>query len=380
MPRSFQNSTKRINMKVNFKAKLSITVMLFCVVTSAFSEQKDSDLLPGVIRTPDSRFQNLPDFPFEPHYIYIDGLRIHYLDEGPKDADPIFLLHGEPEWSYIFREMIPVLTAAGHRVIAPDMVGFGRSDKFISIDDYSYQHHVDVMSELVRRLDLQETTFFGQDWGGLVGLRVVGALPARFSRVVVSNTGLPSATGILSWVLNPIFKLKVLWDGPTTLEEFMLEGFGKWPAYAYYNENIDVGGMMALLGNGVDADEAKAYDAPFPDSRYKAGVRVFPYLIPSQLRENENVWVDVFEKWEKPFLIAFTDEDPVSQALPFMEQDFRTRIPNPTRVVIEGVGHFVQEEVGPQLADLINDFIANKPVRGFRKNGDRADGNVLSEK
>ena len=367
-------------MKVNFKAKLSITVMLFCAVTSAFSEQKDSDLLRGVIRTPDSRFQNLPDFPFEPHYIYIDGLRIHYLDEGPKDADPIFLLHGEPEWSYIFREMIPVLTAAGHRVIAPDMVGFGRSDKFISIDDYSYQHHVDVMSELVRRLDLQETTFFGQDWGGLVGLRVVGALPARFSRVVVSNTGLPSATGILSWVLNPIFKLKVLWDGPTTLEEFMLEGFGKWPAYAYYNENIDVGGMMALLGNGVDADEAKAYDAPFPDSRYKAGVRVFPYLIPSQLRENENVWVDVFEKWEKPFLIAFTDEDPVSQALPFMEQDFRTRIPNPTRVVIEGVGHFVQEEVGPQLADLINDFIANKPVRGFRKNGDRADGNVLSEK
>ena len=148
-----------------------------------------NEIKEGVLRTPDERFENLKDYPFKPNYMMIDGLRIHYLDEGPKDADPIFLLHGEPAWSYLFRKMIPVLTAQGHRVIVTDCVGFGKSDKFLSKYDYSYKHHVDVMKELVQRLDLKNATFFGQDWGGRVGLRVVGELPARFSHVVVSNTG-----------------------------------------------------------------------------------------------------------------------------------------------------------------------------------------------
>ena len=137
---------------------------------------------------------------------YIDGLRIHYLDEGPKDADPIFLLHGEPTWSYLYRKMIPVFTAAGHRVIVPDMVGFGKSDKFISKYDYSYQHHIDVMKELVERLDLKEATFFGQDWGGLVGLRVVAEMPDRFARVVVSNTGMPSRGGFGAFLFKNFVK------------------------------------------------------------------------------------------------------------------------------------------------------------------------------
>ena len=142
------------------------------------------EIAPGVLRTPDSRFENLQDYPFEPNYMEIQGLRVHYLDEGPKDADPIFLLHGEPTWSYLFRKMIPVLTDAGHRVIVPDMIGFGKSDKFISKHDYSYEHHINIMKELVQRLDLNDTTFFGQDWGGLVGLRVVAEMPDRFARAV----------------------------------------------------------------------------------------------------------------------------------------------------------------------------------------------------
>jgi haloalkane dehalogenase len=133
------------------------------------------EVAPGVLRTPDSRFENLEDYPYEPNYMEIQGLRVHYLDEGPRDAPPILLIHGEPTWSYLFRKMIPVFTAAGHRVIVPDLVGFGKSDKFVSEDRYSYQFHVDVMGELVNRLDLKEATFFGQDWGGLIGLRVVGA-------------------------------------------------------------------------------------------------------------------------------------------------------------------------------------------------------------
>ena len=150
-----------------------------------------NEIKEGILRTPDERFENLKDYPFKPNYMMIDGLRIHYLDEGPKDADPIFLLHGEPAWSYLFRKMIPQLTSQGHRVIVPDCVGFGKSDKFLSKYDYSYKHHVDVMKELVQRLDLKNATFFGQDWGGLIGLRVVANQPDRFLKVAMGNTGLP---------------------------------------------------------------------------------------------------------------------------------------------------------------------------------------------
>ena len=162
------------------------TLNLFISMSLYSNEIKE-----GVLRTPDERFENLKDYPFKPNYMMIDGLRIHYLDEGPRDADPIFLLHGEPAWSYLFRKMIPVLTAQGHRVIVPDCVGFGKSDKFLSKYDYSYKHHVDVMKELVQRLDLKNATFFGQDWGGLIGLRMVAREPDRFLRVSMGNTGLP---------------------------------------------------------------------------------------------------------------------------------------------------------------------------------------------
>ena len=170
----------------------------------------------GVLRTPDDRFENLENYPFEPNYMMIDGLRIHYLDEGPNDADPIILFHGEPAWSYLFRKMIPVLTEAGYRVIVPDMVGFGKSDKFESKYDYSYQHHIEVMKELVERLDLKNATHFGQDWGGLIGLRVVAEMPNRFSQVVVSNTGMVAGEGISAWFMQRLVELTVWWNRSTT--------------------------------------------------------------------------------------------------------------------------------------------------------------------
>jgi haloalkane dehalogenase len=263
--------------------------------------------------------------------------------------------------------MIPVLTAAGHRVIAPDLVGFGRSDKPANEDDYSYQMQVDVMVELVRRLELSRATFFGQDWGGLVGLRVVAAEPGRFDRVVVSNTGMPAASGLQGWFGYPMFKLAVWWQGEVSMEALQAElTFPRWVAYTQHVDELPVGALMEFMGAG--ASVRAAYEAPFPDKRYKAGAQIMPYLVPSQLRENEEAWA-VFENWNKPFLVAFTDSDPISRG---GEQTFLERIPTAQNVTIEGAGHFVQEDAGPQLAALINDFIAGRAVSGFSIKQDSA--------
>jgi len=350
------------------KIMIRFLLTLFLVLAPAVEA---NEIAPGVFRTPDSHFENLEGYPFQPNYMEIRGLRVHYLDEGPRDGDPIFLLHGEPTWSYLFRKMIPVLTAAGHRVIAPDMVGFGRSDKLASKDDYSYPFHIDTMVELVRRLDLRKTTFFGQDWGGLVGLRVVSAEPERFARVVISNTGLPAATGVRAIAMETGFQLAAWWVKPVSFEELIQAGgFQYWVAYSYYGEDLDVGGVMKFLGDVEDPLVIQGYEAPYPDVRYKAGAQVFPYLIPTQLRENEQAWQDVYEKWNKPFLVAFTDSDPVTSGTDLAQQ-FVERVPGATQVTIKGVGHFVQEEVGPELAALMNDFIAGQPVSGFSASKDQ---------
>ena len=355
------------------KYLMSIIIIGLCFTVSAEADE----VSPGILRTPDIQFENLKDYPFEPNYMEIQGLRVHYLDEGPKDADPIFLLHGEPTWSYLFRKMIPVLTDAGHRVIVPDMIGFGKSDKFISKHDYSYEHHINIMKELVQRLDLNDTTFFGQDWGGLVGLRVVAEMPDRFARVVVSNTGMIARGGFSGRIFENFVKLLVWWNGPVTFEELKvamekvnetkeptdLDGlrmFSKWIAHAYYSEDMNVSGIIQTAGRiDLSEEEIRAYDAPYPSGKYKAGAHMFPYLIPTQLQENENYWVNVFEKWNKPFLVAFGSEEKITMR---MKDDFMTRIPNPTEVTLEGVGHFCQEEAGPELAALINDFIAGKAL------------------
>ena len=357
--------------------KLLSHISIFLIISLTSFNLFSYEVKNGVLRTPDERFQNLKDYPYEPNYMMIDGLRIHYLDEGPKDADPIFLLHGEPAWSYLFRKMIPTLTAQGHRVIVPDCVGFGKSDKFISKYDYSYKHHVEVMKELVQKLNLKNVTFFGQDWGGLVGLRVVAELPDRFSHVVVSNTGMVARSGLTAWLFEKFIQLRVWWIGPISFDELMeaaveaLNGnpstsagismFTKWMAYSYYAEDMDIVGIIRNFGNiDLSEEEAYAYEAPYPSGLYKAGAHVWPYLIPTQLTENEQLWKDVYEKWDKPFLVAFGEKERIT--LP-MKDDFLNRIPNPTVITLGGASHFVQEEVGPELAQIISDFINGKPVK-----------------
>ena len=363
--------------------KLLSHISIFLIISLTSLNLFSYEIKNGVLRTPDERFQNLKDYPYQPNYMMIDGLRIHYLDEGPKNADPIFLLHGEPAWSYLFRKMIPILTAQGHRVIVPDCVGFGKSDKFISKFDYSYKHHVDVMKELVERLNLKNVSFFGQDWGGLVGLRVVAELPDRFSHVIVSNTGMPARSGLSAWIFKKLVQLRVWWIGPITFEELMTKAegalttenpspsvgvsmFSNWIAYSYYAKDMNIAGIIENFGRlDLSEAEAYAYEAPYPSGKYKAGAHVWPYLIPTQLTENEKFWQDVFEKWDKPFLVAFGENERITLA---MKDVFLERIPNPTVITLGGASHFVQEEVGPELALIISDFVRGKPVSDLPAN------------
>ena len=323
---------------------------------------------PGILRTPDDRFENLEDFPFKANYLTIGDTRIHYLDEGPRNGEVIYLLHGEPAWSYLFRKMIPVLVDAGYRVIAPDMVGFGKSDKYISVEDYTHQMHVDKMTQLIVELDLNNITAHVHDWGGLVGLRVVAEEPDRFSRIIASNTSLiATGRGVLndmfSFIAYPLFKFSIWFQGPATWEEFIGgDGFTGWIRYSKSTDNIDVGGLMQTLVT-VSARERVGYEAPYPNATYKAGAQIFPYLIPSELRKNEKAYRDVFEKWDKPFLIANSDNDPVTSNNPRLVEMLK-RVPTAEEIVIKGPGHFIQEEAGPEYAQLIIDFINGNP-KGF---------------
>ena len=298
------------------------------------------------VRTPDDRFVDLPDYPFAPHYVDIadgDGgtLRVHYVDEGPSDAAPVLLMHGEPSWSYLYRHMIPILVDAGHRVVAPDLVGFGRSDKPIERSDYTYARHVEWMrAALFDRLDLRDITFFGQDWGGLVGLRLVAAEPDRYARVAIGNTGLPTGHGPAS------------------------DAFMAWQKFSQESPKFDIGRIVdGGCATDLDAAVVAAYDAPFPDDTYKAGARIFPTLVPTSpndpaTADNEAAW-QVLSTFDRPFLLCFSDSDPVTKG---GDAPFLAKVPGAKgqpHTTIEGAAHFLQEDRGPQLARVLVDFIAS---------------------
>ena len=341
--------------KRRLRRRIGLTVAIVLLMLHGLA--RGDEVREGVLRTPDSRFAALADFPYPPNYLEIDDMRIHYVDAGPRDGEIVLLLHGEPTWSYLFRKMIPVFVAAGYRVIAPDLVGFGRSDKYSDEALYSYPMQVDFMQGFVESLDLRNVTFFGQDWGGLIGLRVVAAAPERFARVVVSNTGLPAATGLRATVGYPLFRLGVWWEGGMTLDELRENvTFPRWAAYSYYVEDLPIGELMGFMGGSSDVGEA--YMAPFPHPRYKAAAQIMPYLVPSQLSENEDAW-QVFESWDKPFLVAFSDSDPITAG---GAQAFLSRVPNARNVTIRGAGHFVQEDAGVPLANLMVDFMQGRDL------------------
>ena len=302
-----------------------------------------------LLRTPDDRFQALHDYPFAPHYSDVAGpdglaIRIHHIDEGPSGASPVLLLHGEPSWSYLYRHMITGLVAHGHRVIAPDLIGFGRSDKPTEQSDYTYEAHVAWMSEWLAVNDLTNITLFAQDWGGLIGLRLVAAFPDRFARVVIGNTGLPIGTG---WT----------------------EGFKAW---LNFSQTVPVLPIGFILNGGsvreLSEAEKAAYEAPFPDETYKAGARRFPALVPvtsehASVAENKAAW-QVLETFGKPFLTAFSDQDAVTKG---GEQIFIYRVPGAKgqpHTIVKNAGHFLQEDASAELVTIIHDFIAANPAEG----------------
>ncbi|HEV3226632.1 MAG TPA: haloalkane dehalogenase [Acidimicrobiales bacterium] len=295
----------------------------------------------NALRTPDERFASLPDYDFEPQYAEIsDGLRAHYVDEGPADGAPVLLMHGEPSWCFLYRKVIPPLVRAGYRCIAPDLIGFGRSDKPSEQSDYTYARHVQWMSEVVfDQLELREITMFGQDWGSLVGLRLVTAQPDRFARVVIGNGGMPTG------------------------DRAPNEAFLAWQNFAKTSDDFPIGGIVSGgCANRLSADVVAGYDAPFPDDTFKAGARAFPSLVPTSRDDPEHdanvkAW-EVLSAFDKPFLCAFSDRDPITKG---GERQFIGRVAGTegqAHTTIEGAGHFLQEDKGPELGAVIADFIA----------------------
>ena len=286
-----------------------------------------------ILRTPESRFAGLPDFPFAPRYHQVTPeLRLHYVDEGPRAAPPVLMLHGEPTWSYLYRHMIPIVTAAGLRAVAPDLIGFGRSDKPAAKSDYSYAGQVAWMRHWVEALDLREVTLVCQDWGSLIGLRLVAESPERFARVLLSNGGLPAGTGAS-------------------------KAFRRWRAFSRYSPVFPIGRIVqAGTARRLSSGEVAAYDAPFPSNAYKAAARIYPSLVPMEpddvaVPDQRRAW-KVFEGWTRPFICCFSDGDPITRG---GEAPWLKAVPGtngqPHRT-LHG-GHFVQEDDPRGFADLI---------------------------
>jgi haloalkane dehalogenase len=296
-----------------------------------------------VLRTPDERFEALPDFPYTPHYTTVTdkasgvGLRIAAIDEGPRDAAPVLLLHGEPTWSFLYRKIIVGLVAKGHRVVAPDLVGFGRSDKPAAREDYTYERHVAWMSDWLIANDLKDITLFCQDWGGLIGLRLVAAFPERFARVCAANTFLPAGQGA-----TPAFEAWLQFSQTTPV----------FPTPMIVN-----GGSVRDLSEA----ERNAYEAPYPDETFKAGARQFPALVPvkpemASVAENVEAW-KALERFDKPFLTAFSDQDPITRGA---YERLQARIPGckgQAHTTIMGGGHFLQEDQPDAIIDVLHRFI-----------------------
>lgn len=295
-----------------------------------------------VLRTPEERFRNLPNYDFAPNYLEpVPGLRMHYVDVGPRDAAPILMLHGEPSWSYLYRHMIPVCARAGHRVIAPDLIGFGKSDKPTATSDYSYERHVAWMTNFIQTLNLTGITLVCQDWGSLIGLRVAAENPERFARIVVGNGMLPTGS------------------------EKIPPAFAIWKSFALYSPWFPIGRIVAAgSGRKLSPEEIAAYDAPFPDKRYKAGARAFPALVPTTpdnpaSAANRAAW-EVLAQWNKPFLTCFSSGDPITRG---GDRYMQARIPGGAGMPharLRG-GHFLQEDSPAEFADKINELIAFTP-------------------
>jgi len=298
-----------------------------------------------IMMTPSNRFEDLEGYSFSANYKTVgNGLQMHYVDEGPKKAkETLLLMHGEPSWSYLYRKMIPIFVKAGYRCIAPDLIGFGKSSKPRETTNYSYALHIKWITSLLHQLDLQNINFFGQDWGGLIGLRVLTAEPNRFKRIVVANTGMPTGDHKPS------------------------EAFSKWQAFS---QTVKVFPFEKIMQNSTTTKLSRkvlsAYSAPFPHNNYMAGARIFPALVPTapdnvESENNRMAW-KVLMTWEKPLLTLFSDNDPITKG---GERPFQKLVPgakDQPHQIIEGGGHFLQEDKGKEIAAIMVDWIRKTTI------------------
>jgi haloalkane dehalogenase len=297
--------------------------------------KNDADIM-KILQTPEFRFYDLKDYPFQSHFININGLQMHYLDEGPTNAAPVLLLHGVPTWSYLYRHIIKIIAAAGNRVIVPDLIGFGKSDKPDKKSDHSYKSHIEWIKTFIDLLHLKNIILFGQDWGSLIGLRIAAEQPDRFAGIIISNGMLPTGEQKIHYT----FKI--------------------WKFIARFSPLLPVdlvisSGMTGLL----DKEEKRAYRAPFPSSKYKTAIRAMPNLVPVsfndlQSQANREAWIEL-GKWEKPFLTAFSNGDPITRG---GDKYLQERIPGASgqnHITLTG-GHFIQEDKSVELADIIVRF------------------------
>ncbi len=344
--------------------KTILVILLLLLITAtlvAVLMQSSSQWSTGkAVRTPDNRFDNLPDYPFEPNYVEVQGYRIHYLDEGPKGGEVVLLMHGQPSWSYLYRHMIPLLSKAGYRVIAPDNVGFGKSDKPVDWSSHTYQMHVDVMSDFVDAVNLQAATLFAQDWGGLIGLRVVEQRPDRFARIMISNTTLPAMSGLKGWLGYPLFRASVWKEGD--VQELNFDdssfSFSTWVAYARTANSFNFANLFQRATTRELSDrELAGYAAPFPTEETMAGVRMFPSLVASQLRQNQAVMNNFYSKWDKPFITAFGDKDPIMAGQDKLWQKTVPGAQGQAHTLISDGAHFIQEDKPEELVSVLVEFI-----------------------
>jgi len=289
-----------------------------------------------IFRTPQFRFTGLKDYPFQPHFVTIDNLQIHYIDEGPIDTNPVLLLHGVPAWSYLYRHLIEKISESGIRVIAPDLIGFGKSDKPAKTKSHSYQLHVEWMDYFIKLLNLKNITLFCHDWGSLLGLRIVAQHPDLFVGIIVSNGMLPTG----EHRINPVFNL--------------------WKYFAMYSPFVPVDLVIqSATLRKLDKEERRAYRAPFPSSRYKAAIRALPSLVPSSQGDpesafNKTMW-KLLDDWQKPFLTVFGNNDPITRG---GDEYMQKRIPGAAgqNHIRFDAGHFIQEDRYKELAEIIIRF------------------------
>jgi len=378
--------------------RIAIVTLILCTAATSCSDGDDGtasecDSEPVImttadgvqfVRTPDSCFQNLPDFPYEAKYVEIDGLRQGYVDEGPADADPVLLLHGQPSWSYLYRKMIPVLVDGGHRVIAMDHIGMGRSDKPIDIEYYSYLGHIERLEKFIEALNLEHITMFCQDWGSLIGLHVAGEHPEWFDRIVVGDGTLPvipaaiqpfppveNPDEINTEIVAPFASIPPEQppfydeDGNPLFSGDPSKGFGQWMKYSMTAASFHPAEVVeALTYFDVPAEEEAAYDAPFPSRVYMAGPRVFPSLVNDLPGVNEDAWAGLTE-YEKPFLTIWASNDPGNLGRQETQDNLINNIPGAAgqpHTRLPEASHFLQDDQGAEIARLMVEFIAANPL------------------